>query len=102
MSAQSERQGAALFTTNGGGITMVNPDILLARKEVQMAINGLKIKTDLTLEQAAREALAHCEELSDAWMRGCISEHDGKGGTRSNRNHKVEMDLRQALRGDSQ
>lgn len=35
------------------------------------------------------EAIAHLTELAEAWQRGCISEHDGLGGTRSNRNADV-------------
>ncbi len=50
------------------------------------------------LVNATQHALEHCEELSDAWQRGCISEHDAKGGTRSNRNQAVEVELRAALR----
>lgn len=44
------------------------------------------------------QALAHVEELEDAWMRGNISEHDGLGGTRSNRNHDVRVALTKVLR----
>lgn len=46
---------------------------------------------------AARKALVHVEELREAWRRGAISEHDGRGGTRSNRNVDVEVALRAAL-----
>ena len=43
-------------------------------------------------------ALAHVEELRDAWSRGAISEHDSfTGGTRSNRNVDVEVRIRAAL-----
>lgn len=41
------------------------------------------------LEEAARAAYAHVIELQDAWIRGVLSEHDGLGGTRSNRNDDV-------------
>lgn len=41
------------------------------------------------LEEAARAAYAHVIELQDAWIRGVLSEHDGLGGIRSNRNDDV-------------
>lgn len=47
--------------------------------------------------EAAREAWAHLDELRSAWMSGAISDHDGKGGQRSNRNVDVEVKLRYAL-----
>ncbi len=50
---------------------------------------------------AAREALeaaqSHVLELEDAWARGVLSEHDGKGGTRSNRNIVVRNAVAAAL-----
>lgn len=49
------------------------------------------------LLSACRTALDHITELRDAWMRGVISEKDGKGGTRSNRNVDVETFLRAAI-----
>lgn len=49
------------------------------------------------IRQAAQAALEHVTELRDAWMRGALSEHDGLGGTRSNRNADVERRLYQAL-----
>lgn len=48
-------------------------------------------------DAAIRFALEHVSELRDAWMRGALSEHDGLGGTRSNRNIEVEKALRAAL-----
>jgi len=42
-------------------------------------------------------ALEHVQELREAWERGAISEHDGLGGTRSNRNVTVETILRAVL-----
>ena len=44
--------------------------------------------------QAAYE---HVTELSLAWQSGALSEHDGKGGWRSNRNADVYQALRAAL-----
>ena len=49
------------------------------------------------LVEALEFAHSHVDELCDAWERGAISEHDGKGGLRSNRNTAVEMKIRAAL-----
>jgi hypothetical protein len=49
------------------------------------------------LEAACREALEHVRELREAWMSGALSERDGLGGTRSNRNVDVETALVAAL-----
>ena len=46
---------------------------------------------------AAKSASEHVSELRDAWSRGCISEHDGKGGLRSNRNADVDLALHRAI-----
>lgn len=43
----------------------------------------------------------HLEELADAWQRGCISEHDGKGGTRSNRNMDLLVGVQRALQAET-
>jgi hypothetical protein len=47
--------------------------------------------------EALMAARAHVEELRDAWQSGCISEHDGQGGTRSNRNIDVAKVISQAI-----
>lgn len=47
---------------------------------------------------AAHSAESHIAELREAWERGCISEHDGKGGTRSNRNADVLAEIDAAIR----
>lgn len=52
------------------------------------------------LYDAAEDALAHVKELREAWERGILSEHDDKGGTRSNRNVEVAVKLTEALRGN--
>ena len=49
------------------------------------------------LVAALDAALAHCEELREAWERGALDEHDGKGGLRSNRNLSVVLAIRAAL-----
>jgi hypothetical protein len=54
-------------------------------------------RAKVELLAAAQRALDHVTELRDAWMRGAIREHDGKGGTRSNRNVDVEVELRRTL-----
>ncbi|KKM24908.1 hypothetical protein LCGC14_1600400 [marine sediment metagenome] len=41
--------------------------------------------------------LEHCEELRKAWERGALDEHDGKGGTRSNRNYALVIELERFL-----
>lgn len=51
----------------------------------------------VTLEAALRLADEHLAELADAWERGALSEHDGLGGTRSNRNFDVRKAIRAAL-----
>lgn len=49
------------------------------------------------LVEAVKDVLKHLEELCDAWQRGTLSEHDGKGGTRSNRNADCLHQLKDAL-----
>jgi hypothetical protein len=49
------------------------------------------------LRKVLEPTLAHLEELADAWMRGCLTETDGQGGTRSNRNHDIAIQVRNAL-----
>ncbi len=39
----------------------------------------------------------HLTELAEAWQRGALTELDGKGGTRSNRNRDVLVRLQTAL-----
>ncbi len=41
--------------------------------------------------------LEHCEELREAWERGALDEHDGKGGTRSSRNYARVIELERFL-----
>lgn len=45
----------------------------------------------------AKAAMIHVRELREAWRTGAISEHDGQGGTRSNRNVEIEVGLRAAI-----
>jgi len=67
-----------------------------------MTRNGPPCAEDLAnlveeLLTACQSALAHVAELRDAWERGAISERDGQGGTRSNRNVEIEAQLRAAI-----
>lgn len=71
------------------GILSVNME---AMSKLQAAESRAK-----AIEEAARAALAHATELRDAWDRGAISERDGKGGLRSNRNVDVQRALCAAL-----
>lgn len=61
------------------------------------ALAGLDPAKLAALLDSADEALAHILELEAAWRRGAISEHDGKGGTRSNRNFALRFKLESAL-----
>lgn len=61
-------------------------DAVKAPLETQIRERDERIRK---LEEAARAAYAHVIELQDAWIRGVLSEHDGLGGTRSNRNDDV-------------
>lgn len=65
-------------------------------QKIRLEYAALKLVRD-DLLAACEAALAHVEELRDAWMRGAISECDGRGGTRSNRNVDVENQLRAAI-----
>ena len=56
-----------------------------------------KDKLIAELVTACKVALAHVEELREAWRTGALSERDGHGGTRSNRNVEVEGQLRAAI-----
>lgn len=46
---------------------------------------------------ALKAAKSHLDELREAWERGALSEHDGMGGTRSNRNVDVIREIREAI-----
>lgn len=46
---------------------------------------------------ASRNAWEWLDELRTAWMEGVFSEHDGKGGYRSNKNVDIEVALREAI-----
>jgi hypothetical protein len=88
-------------------------------EKVAEAIRHWLYDTDANIEGAARAALAtieaeqqeqfaalldgirsaerHTDELEEAWRAGNITEHDGKGGTRSNRNVALNRHLRSLL-----
>lgn len=44
----------------------------------------------------------HLTELACAWRRGALSEHDGKGGTRSNRNHDLIWSIARYREGSNE
>ena len=56
----------------------------------------LRIQNKELLE-ALEVVLIHIEELGDAWSRGALSERDGKGGIRSNRNADCACHIRAAI-----
>ena len=64
---------------------------------IETAENCEPVDATKELTIAARYALIHVQELREAWRTGAISEHDGKGGSRSNRNVDVEVRLSNAL-----
>lgn len=49
------------------------------------------------LRAALQRAVDHMAELTDAWVRGSLSEHDGRGGERSNRNEECLRAARAVL-----
>lgn len=57
---------------------------------IQHSVHPDFTETEATALFAIQTALAHVQELREAWTTGALSEHDGKGGTRSNRNVYVE------------
>ena len=59
--------------------------------------NKRKLEVFEELLAALKAAHSHLQELREAWERGAISERDGKGGTRSNRNVDCEVQARAAL-----
>jgi hypothetical protein len=59
--------------------------------------NAAQVEAAEQLAAAAKEAVLHIDELGIAWRRGVLSEHDGQGGIRSNRNWDVEKSLHNAL-----
>jgi hypothetical protein len=62
-----------------------------------MDANARLIASAPYLLQACTVALEHVAELQEAWRTGAITEHDGKGGTRSNLNSDVLAWLRKAI-----
>lgn len=49
------------------------------------------------LEAIVAKALDHVLELEEAWRSGAVSDCDGQGGTRSNRNSELRAGLAKAL-----
>lgn len=68
----------------------------LANEVDRLRADPLRAQVE-ALRGSLEKALEHVLELEDAWQRGCVSEHDGKGGIRSNRNVEVRVAIRKAL-----
>jgi len=73
-----------------------------ANRAAVNAMAGVRLASDApgtvrALIVAAQQSLEHLRELEEAWRRGVISEHDGKGGLRSNTNAWRANALRDAL-----
>lgn len=66
------------------------------RHTLEVECRELRAQND-KLRRALQHAHEHVSELREAWQRGCISEHDGHGGMRSNRNVEVETEARVCL-----
>ena len=64
--------------------------------ELRAELARVKAQRDALL-RGVEFALSHVEELEEAWRRGKISEPDGLGGRRSNRNVDVRVRLRAAI-----
>ena len=67
------------------------------RKDAAQALAAAR--REQKMREACKAAYEHTSELREAWRRGVIDEHDGSGGTRSNRNVDVNVLLREALKG---
>ena len=68
-------------------------NIIQAQKDRLMAF----VVEQERLRAALYHAEEHMYELAEAWQRGALSEHDGLGGTRSNRNIEVLVEAREVL-----
>ena len=58
---------------------------------------GCDCLPDSELLIACKAALNHVTELEEAWMTGDIRETDNLGGTRSNRNAGIRVQLSKAI-----
>lgn len=87
----------------GHDIHLVRPGLGVANDTYACSVGCNRCALDRAKEEvdrlatAALDVQAHLDELIEAWQRGCISEHDGLGGVRSNRNLAVAINLRAAL-----
>ncbi len=86
------------------GFPLPKEDIFLAlqgiaRPELMGLVGACfeRSRSTQALSEACEAAQSHILELEDAWLRGCITENDGQGGTRSNRNIEVRNVIRAAL-----
>ena len=72
-----------------------NSEIEGQARDDQQRADALLSAADTALLEACR---SHIAELEEAWRRGAITEHDGQGGVRSNRNAALRDRLDERLR----
>ena len=93
------RKNIALYLESDTGITALAS--FRGEKEAHAALDWLDRLVDRVnspyLVGSLQAAIFHMDELADAWQRGALSEHDGKGGTRSNRNMDCLRQARNAI-----
>lgn len=65
------------------------------RRDARFIVELAESNADLL--KVVRVAREHLCELADAWRRGILSEHDGRGGERSNRNVEIIRQLETAI-----
>lgn len=71
--------------------------LLEAKREGYLVRAAEEDKVKAALLAAVARALDHVEELEEAWLTGAISERDGLGGARSNRNSDIRVQLQVAI-----
>lgn len=62
-----------------------------------MGKNAMTTAKEYRAAGILHDVLDHLDELTEAWQRGVISERDGNGGARSNRNVELASALRKHL-----
>lgn len=75
------------------------PDLELVRHCSSRTVAGYEVllASHQRLLEACKAASLHVDELRHAWLTGAITERDGKGGMRSNRNVDVAVQLSAAI-----
>jgi hypothetical protein len=71
--------------------TSIKPQWVAHPDKAEGEANARLIAAAPDLLAACRVVKAHIEELREAWQTGALTEHDGRGGERSNRN--VDLDV---------